>query len=81
MVLCTLSTCRFSYVEDRPVLPDLDLEVPAGMTLALVGTTGAGKTTLAKLVSRFYDPDAGRITLDGVDLRDIGEDDLRKRRS
>jgi ABC-type multidrug transport system fused ATPase/permease subunit len=68
---------RFSYVEDRPVLPDLELEVPAGMTLALVGTTGAGKTTLAKLVSRFYDPTAGRITLDGVDLRDLTEDDLR----
>jgi ABC-type multidrug transport system fused ATPase/permease subunit len=68
---------HFSYVEDRPVLPDLDLEVPAGMTLALVGTTGAGKTTLAKLVSRFYDPTAGSITLDGVDLRDLTEDDLR----
>ena len=48
------------------------------MTLALVGTTGAGKTTLAKLVSRFYDPTDGRITLDGVDLRDLTEDDLRK---
>ncbi|MBA2773128.1 MAG: ATP-binding cassette domain-containing protein, partial [Nocardioidaceae bacterium] len=46
----------FSYVEDRAVLPDLEVEVPAGMTLALVGTTGAGKTTLAKLVARFYDP-------------------------
>ncbi len=68
----------FSYVEDRAVLPDLELEVPAGMTLALVGTTGAGKTTLAKLVARFYDPIAGRITLDGVDLRDICEEDLRK---
>ncbi|MEJ7690601.1 MAG: ABC transporter ATP-binding protein [Nocardioidaceae bacterium] len=68
----------FSYVEDRAVLPDLVLEVPAGMTLALVGTTGAGKTTLAKLVARFYDPLAGRITLDGVDLRDISEEELRK---
>jgi len=73
-----LEHVSFSYVEDRPVLPDLDLEVPSGMTLALVGTTGAGKTTLAKLLSRFYDPDAGRITLDGVDLRDVGEDDLRR---
>ncbi len=68
----------FSYVEDRAVLPDLEVEVPAGMTLALVGTTGAGKTTLAKLVARFYDPIAGRITLDGVDLRDISEEDLRR---
>ena len=73
-----LEHVSFSYVEDRPVLPDLDLEVPSGMTLALVGTTGAGKTTLAKLLSRFYDPNAGRITLDGVDLRDVGEDDLRR---
>ena len=73
-----LEHVSFSYVEDRPVLPDLDIEVPSGMTLALVGTTGAGKTTLAKLLSRFYDPDAGRITLDGVDLRDVGEDDLRR---
>ncbi len=73
-----LDHVQFSYVEDRPVLPDLDLDVPAGMTLAMVGTTGAGKTTLAKLVSRFYDPTGGRITLDGVDLRDLTEDDLRK---
>ncbi len=68
----------FEYVADRPVLPGLDLEVPAGMTLALVGTTGAGKTTLAKLVSRFYDPTGGRILIDGVDLRDVTEDDLRR---
>ncbi|MDQ3485872.1 MAG: ABC transporter ATP-binding protein/permease [Actinomycetota bacterium] len=73
-----LEHVSFSYVEDRPVLPDLELDVPAGMTLALVGTTGAGKTTLAKLLARFYDPDAGRITLDGVDLRDITEGDLRR---
>ncbi|MGH3508318.1 MAG: ABC transporter ATP-binding protein, partial [Nocardioidaceae bacterium] len=68
----------FSYVEGRPVLPDLDLDVPAGQTLALVGTTGAGKTTIAKLVSRFYDPIQGRILLDGVDLRDLSETDLRR---
>ncbi len=73
-----LEHVSFEYVADRPVLPDLDLEVPAGMTLALVGTTGAGKTTLAKLVSRFYDPTAGRILIDGIDLRDVTEDDLRK---
>ncbi|MBA2698866.1 MAG: ABC transporter ATP-binding protein [Nocardioidaceae bacterium] len=72
-----LDHVSFSYVEDRVVLPDLELEVPAGMTLALVGTTGAGKTTLAKLVARFYDPTDGRITLDGIDLREISEQDLR----
>lgn len=69
---------RFAYVDDRPVLPGLDLTVPAGQTLALVGTTGAGKTTLAKLATRFYDPDAGRILLDGLDLRDLTSDNLRE---
>ncbi|MBJ7357868.1 ABC transporter ATP-binding protein [Nocardioides sp.] len=68
----------FSYVEDRPVLPDLDLTVPAGQTLALVGTTGAGKTTLAKLATRFYDPLHGRVLLDGTDVRRLSSDDLRR---
>jgi ABC-type multidrug transport system fused ATPase/permease subunit len=68
----------FSYVEGRPVLPDLDLSVPAGQTLALVGTTGAGKTTLAKLATRFYDPTSGRVLLDGVDLRDLTSHTLRR---
>jgi ABC-type multidrug transport system fused ATPase/permease subunit len=70
---------RFAYVESRPVLHDLDLTVPAGQTLALVGTTGAGKTTLAKLATRFYDPVAGRVLLDGIDLRDLASDTLRER--
>ena len=52
--------------------------IPAGQTVALVGATGAGKTTLAKLVARFYDPVGGRVTLDGVDLRDLTEADLRR---
>ncbi|MBI2244520.1 MAG: ABC transporter ATP-binding protein [Nocardioides sp.] len=69
----------FAYVEGRPVLPDLDLTVPAGQTLALVGTTGAGKTTLAKLATRFYDPTSGRVLLDGVDLRELASDTLRDR--
>jgi ABC-type multidrug transport system fused ATPase/permease subunit len=69
---------RFSYVEGRPVLPDLKLTVPAGQTLALVGTTGAGKTTLAKLATRFYDPVGGRVLLDGVDLRHLTSDNLRE---
>ncbi|MFX4271879.1 ABC transporter ATP-binding protein [Propionibacteriaceae bacterium Y1685] len=68
----------FSYVPDRPVLPGLDLTIPAGQTVALVGTTGAGKTTIAKLMSRFYDPTGGSVRLDGVDLRDMADEDLRK---
>ncbi|QIG46036.1 ABC transporter ATP-binding protein [Nocardioides anomalus] len=74
----TFEHVGFSYVDNRPVLPDLDLVVPAGQTVALVGTTGAGKTTLAKLATRFYDPTAGRVLLDGVDLRDLTSDDLRR---
>lgn len=69
----------FSYVDGVPVLPGLTLDVPAGQTLALVGTTGAGKTTIAKLVARFYDPTGGVVLLDGTDLRDLAEDDLRQR--
>jgi ABC-type multidrug transport system fused ATPase/permease subunit len=68
---------RFEYVEGNPVLPDLHLTVPAGQTVALVGTTGAGKTTIAKLLSRFYDPVEGRVLLDGVNLRDLDEPTLR----
>lgn len=68
----------FSYVPGRPVLPDLHLTVPAGQTVALVGTTGAGKTTIAKLIARFYDPTSGVVRLDGVDLRDLAQDDLRR---
>ncbi|QEW00728.1 ABC transporter ATP-binding protein [Microbacterium caowuchunii] len=68
----------FGYGDGRVVLPGFSLDVPAGQTVALVGTTGAGKTTLAKLVSRFYDPTAGRVTLDGVDLRRLHPKDLRR---
>ena len=69
---------RFEYVDGAPVIPGLDLTIPAGQTLALVGTTGAGKTTIAKLLSRFYDPTAGRVLLDGVSLRDLDEPTLRR---
>ncbi|MDF2491783.1 MAG: transporter [Microbacterium sp.] len=69
---------EFGYGGGRVVLPGFSLDVPAGQTIALVGTTGAGKTTLAKLVSRFYDPTAGRVTLDGVDLRRLHPKDLRR---
>jgi ABC-type multidrug transport system fused ATPase/permease subunit len=74
-----LRNVRFEYVDGVPVLPGLQLDVPAGQTLALVGTTGAGKTTIAKLVARFYDPTRGHVLLDGVDLRDLSEDELRER--
>jgi len=60
----------------RPALDDVDLVVPAGTSLALVGRTGSGKTTLASLVARLHDPGAGRVTLDGVDLRDLALADL-----
>jgi ATP-binding cassette subfamily B protein len=69
---------RFAYKADRVVLPDFSLEIPAGQTIALVGSTGAGKSTLAKLVARFYDPSAGAIELDGVDLRRLHPKDLRR---
>ncbi|WP_327105241.1 ABC transporter ATP-binding protein [Nonomuraea glycinis] len=68
---------RFAYVEEMPILPGLDLTIPAGQSVALVGSTGAGKTTLAKLITRFYDPTAGRVLLDGVDLRSLDETTLR----
>jgi ATP-binding cassette, subfamily B, bacterial len=69
---------QFSYVPDRPVLPDLSFSVPAGQTVALVGTTGAGKTTIAKLIARFYDPTSGSVTLDGIDLTDLSQSELRR---
>ena len=73
-----LDRVGFAYVPEVPVLSELALTVPAGQTLALVGTTGAGKTTIAKLMSRFYDPDSGAVRLDGVDLRDLSDADLRR---
>src|SRR5205823_13801652 len=57
---------------------DLELDVPAGTTVALVGHTGAGKSTIAKLLARFYDPREGRITIDGIDLRDVTQASLRR---
>jgi ABC-type multidrug transport system fused ATPase/permease subunit len=67
----------FSYGGEAPALDDVTLVVPPGQTLALVGATGAGKSTLAKLVARFYDPDEGRVLIDGHDLRDVTERSLR----
>ncbi|MBA3654002.1 MAG: ABC transporter ATP-binding protein, partial [Actinobacteria bacterium] len=68
----------FHYRPGAPVLPHLDVVIPAGQTVALVGETGAGKTTVARLIGRFYDPTEGSVLLDGIDLRDVGVDDLRR---
>jgi ABC-type multidrug transport system fused ATPase/permease subunit len=68
---------RFGYGEGPEVLHGLDLDVPAGTTVALVGHTGAGKSTIAKLLARFYDPREGQITVDGHDLRDVTQESLR----
>jgi ATP-binding cassette subfamily B protein len=69
---------RFGYGKGPEVLHGIDLDVPAGTTVALVGHTGAGKSTIAKLLARFYDPLEGRITIDGVDLRDVTQESLRR---
>jgi len=68
----------FSYLRDRPVLEHLELALDAGTTLALIGHTGSGKTTLASLVPRFYDIDTGRVLVDGVDVRDVTLASLRR---
>jgi ABC-type multidrug transport system fused ATPase/permease subunit len=68
---------RFGY-RAAVVLPGLDLDIPAGQTVALVGETGAGKTTVARLLARFYDPNAGQVLLDGVDLPSLPDDVLRR---
>ncbi len=67
----------FEYLDGRPVLHDLDLDIPAGRTVALIGHTGSGKTTLTSLVPRFYDATAGSVTIDGVDVRDVTLASLR----
>ncbi|MEU9314238.1 ABC transporter ATP-binding protein [Streptomyces sp. NPDC048295] len=69
---------RFAYRTGGEVLPRFDLTVPAGQTVAVVGSTGAGKSTLAKLLARFYDPTDGRVLLDGTDLRDLAVPELRR---
>jgi ABC-type multidrug transport system fused ATPase/permease subunit len=68
---------RFRYGRGEEVLHGIDLAVPAGTTVALVGHTGAGKSTIAKLLARFYEPTHGRITIDGVDLNDVSQASLR----
>jgi len=67
----------FHYQVERPILAGIDFRIPAGHTLAVVGTTGAGKSTLARLLFRFYDVSAGRITIDGQDIRSVTQQSLR----
>jgi ATP-binding cassette subfamily C protein len=75
-----ITNLHFSYPQsDRPIFEGLDLTVPAGSSLAVVGQNGAGKTTLAKLLCRLYDPDAGTIRIDGIDLTDVDVDTWRTR--
>ncbi len=69
----------FEYDPDKRVLEHIDLDVAAGETIAIVGPNGCGKSTLLSLLSRFYDPTSGRITIDGVDIRDVALHDLRSR--
>jgi ABC-type multidrug transport system fused ATPase/permease subunit len=68
----------FSYLDGSPVIKEFDLVIKKGMTVALVGPSGAGKTTLTDLVARFYDVTEGSITLDGTDIRSFKQEDLRK---
>src|SRR5438105_5938822 len=72
-----LEGVTFEYLPGRPVLDGLDLDIPAGRTVALIGHTGSGKTTLTSLVPRFYDATEGRVTVDGVDVRDVTLASLR----
>nr|WP_308800849.1 ABC transporter ATP-binding protein [Streptomyces polyasparticus] len=74
----TFESVSFGYRTGGEVLPRFDLTLPAGQTVAVVGSTGAGKSTLAKLLARFYDPSRGRVLLDGVDLRELAVPELRR---
>lgn len=73
-----LHAVHFGYRADHPVLDGMSLSIPAGQTVALVGSTGAGKSTIAKLIARFYDPGSGTVALDGVDLRTLPQAALRR---
>jgi len=69
---------QFAYVADEPVLRGISLKIPAGQSLAIVGATGAGKSSMVSLLARYYDPTQGAILLDGVDIRQLSIDDLRQ---
>jgi ATP-binding cassette subfamily B protein len=68
----------FGYDPDRPVLHGVTLDIPAGKVVAFIGATGSGKSTITQLIPRFYDPQHGRVTIDGVDVRDAPLDDVRR---
>ena len=70
---------RFGYLPDQPIIQDISLEAKAGQTIALVGPTGAGKTTIINLLTRFYEVNEGRITIDGRDIRNVSKADLRQK--
>jgi len=74
----SLREVSFSYVDGQPVLEDINLDIPAGHVVALVGPTGVGKSTLASLIPRFYDVQKGVVTLDGHDIRDLSLNSLRR---
>src|SRR6185437_15454902 len=69
----------FAYAPDRPTLTDVSLTIPVGSVAAFVGPTGAGKTTLVNLIGRFYDPQSGRVLIDGDDVRSFYQESLRER--
>lgn len=74
----TFHSVSFGYYPQSPILRGLDLDITAGQTVALIGPTGAGKSTIAKLLARFHDPNTGAVSLGGVDLRDVADADLRQ---
>ena len=69
---------NFAYVEDNPVLKNINFKIQTGETIAIVGPTGGGKSTVAKLATRFYDPSSGRVLIDGYDIRNVQLESLRK---
>ena len=73
-----LEDVSFGYSDDAPVLHNINLEIPPGESLAVVGPTGAGKSTIAKLIVRFYDPQSGRVLIDGQDVREVSLESLRR---
>lgn len=73
-----IENVNFSYVKDKPLITNFSLDVKSGSHIAIVGPTGCGKTTFINLLMRFYDTDSGKITVDGVDIKDMERDELRK---